>query len=81
MPIIEVTIAEGRTPAQLRELIHELTAGAHRALGAPASAVRVILREIPATHFAAGDVTLDERRRGALEQSHETADGGRHKER
>lgn len=64
MPIIEVTLAEGRTPAQLRELIHQLTDAAHRALDAPISAVRVVLREIPATHFAAGDVTLEERRHG-----------------
>lgn len=63
MPIIEVTLAEGRTPAQLRELIHELTAAAHRALDAPVASIRVILRETPPTHFAAGDVTLEERRR------------------
>ncbi|MFC4948673.1 tautomerase family protein [Pseudonocardia sp. GCM10023141] len=62
MPIIEVTLAEGRTPAQLRALIHALTDAAHRALDAPVSAVRVILRETPRTHFAAGDVTLAERK-------------------
>ncbi|NKQ52523.1 4-oxalocrotonate tautomerase [Amycolatopsis sp. K13G38] len=62
MPIIEVTLAEGRTPAQLRELIHQLTEAAHRAIDAPLPSIRVILRETPATHFAAGDVTLAERR-------------------
>ncbi|MCE0765766.1 tautomerase family protein [Pseudonocardia kujensis] len=62
MPIIEVTLAEGRTPAQLRALIHELTEGARRALDAPIPSIRVILRETPPTHFAAGDVTLEERR-------------------
>lgn len=64
MPIIEVTLAEGRTPAQLRALIHGLTAAAQEALDAPLDAVRVILRETPPGHFAAGDVTLEERRRG-----------------
>ncbi|MCO7191969.1 tautomerase family protein [Pseudonocardia sp. McavD-2-B] len=62
MPIIEVTLAEGRTPQQLRSLIHELTEAAQRAVDAPLRAVRVILREVPSTHFAAGDVTIEERR-------------------
>ncbi|AXK84517.1 tautomerase family protein [Nocardia farcinica] len=61
MPIIEVTIAAGRDPRQLRQLIHELTAAAQRALDAPLPTIRVILRETPPTHFAAGDVTLAER--------------------
>lgn len=61
MPIIEVTVSDGREPAQLRALIHELTMAAHRALDAPLSNIRVLLRETPATHFAAGDVTLAER--------------------
>lgn len=61
MPIIDVTISGGREPEKLRSLIAELTAGAQRALGAPPDAVRVIVREVPPTHFAAGDVTLAER--------------------
>jgi len=65
MPIIEVTIAEGRSPEELRQLIHELTHAAHRAVGTPVANVRVILRETPKTHFAAGDVTLAEREEAA----------------
>lgn len=61
MPIIDVTIAEGRSPEQLRALIHELTEGAQRALNVPVSTVRVIIREVRKTHFAAGDVTIAER--------------------
>lgn len=61
MPLIDVTIAEGRTPEQLRALIHELTTGAVRALEVPTTTVRVVLREVPRTHFAAGDVTIAER--------------------
>jgi 4-oxalocrotonate tautomerase len=61
MPFIDVTIAEGRTPEQLRALIHELTEGAVRALDVPTTTVRVVLREVPRTHFAAGDVTITER--------------------
>ncbi|RZL81705.1 MAG: 4-oxalocrotonate tautomerase [Rhodococcus sp. (in: high G+C Gram-positive bacteria)] len=65
MPIIEVTIAEGRSPEELRLLIHELTHAAHRAVGTPVANVRVILRETPKTHYAAGDVTLAEREKAA----------------
>ena len=62
MPFIDVTIAQGRTPEQLRALIHELTEAAHRAVGAPIANIRVVVREVPETHWAAGDVTLAERR-------------------
>jgi 4-oxalocrotonate tautomerase len=61
MPFIDVTIAEGRSPEQLRRLIHELTQAAHRALDIPLANVRVVLRETPKTHFAAADVTIAER--------------------
>ncbi|MBB2893382.1 2-hydroxymuconate tautomerase [Flexivirga oryzae] len=65
MPFIEVTLAQGRTPEQLRALIHELTAATERTVAAPKANIRVILREVPPTHFAAGDETLAERRAAA----------------
>jgi 4-oxalocrotonate tautomerase len=62
MPLVEVTLVEGRTPEQLRTLISKLTAAVVDAVGAPRENVRVVLREVPATHWAAGDVTIAERR-------------------
>lgn len=62
MPLIEVTVGCGRTPEQLRGLITALTAAAIEVLAAPLETVRVVIREVPATHWAAGDVTLAERR-------------------
>ncbi|GAA3587699.1 tautomerase family protein [Amycolatopsis ultiminotia] len=62
MPFIDVTITEGRSPEQLRALIKELTEAAHRAVDAPVESIRVVLRECPPTHWAAGDVTIAERR-------------------
>ncbi|WP_051857501.1 tautomerase family protein [Streptomyces cellulosae] len=64
MPLIEVTLVEGRTPKQLRSLIHELHGAAVRAIAAPPESVRVVIREVPPTHWAAGDVTIVERRAG-----------------
>lgn len=61
MPLIEVTLAQGRTPEQLRALLHKLTYAAHEALDTPVSTIRVVIREVPPTHWAAGDVTLAER--------------------
>lgn len=61
MPVIEVTMVEGRAPEQIRSLISALTDATTTAIGAPRPSVRVVVREIPATHFAAGDVTIAER--------------------
>ena len=62
MPLVEVTLVEGRTPEQLRTLISRLTTAVVDSVGAPKENVRVVLREVPATHWAAGDVTIEERR-------------------
>jgi 4-oxalocrotonate tautomerase len=65
MPLVEVTLTEGRSAEQIRALIHELTGAVERAVGAPAANIRVVVREIPVTHWAAGDVTIAERRNQA----------------
>ncbi|CRK56595.1 4-oxalocrotonate tautomerase [Alloactinosynnema sp. L-07] len=61
MPFIEVTLVEGRSPEQLRALISGLTRAAAEAVAAPLASIRVVVREVPATHWAAGDVTIAER--------------------
>jgi 4-oxalocrotonate tautomerase family enzyme len=61
MPLIEVTLAEGRSPEKLRALISKLTDAVVETGVAPKEAVRVIVREVPPTHWAAGDETLAER--------------------
>lgn len=66
MPLVEVTLVAGRTPEQIRALIHELHEAVVRTLGDEPSRVRVLVRELPATHWAAGDVTIAERTAGPL---------------
>ena len=61
MPLIAVTLAEGRSPEKLRALISKLTAAVVETGVAKKEAVRVILREVPKSHWAAGDETLAER--------------------
>lgn len=61
MPLVEVTLVEGRSAEQLRSLISGLTRAVVDTVGAPVENVRVVVREVPATHWAAGDVTIAER--------------------
>ena len=61
MPFIYVTLTEGRDPESLRALITALTDAVEQAVGAPRASIRVVLREVPTTHWAAGDVTIAER--------------------
>lgn len=54
MPLIDVTMIEGRTDAQKTDLIARLTEAAVTALGVPQESVRVILREVPGSHWGVG---------------------------
>jgi 4-oxalocrotonate tautomerase len=56
MPIIDVTLLEGRSHEQKQKLVAKITDAAVEALGAPRDAVRIILREVPKHHFAVGGV-------------------------
>jgi 4-oxalocrotonate tautomerase len=42
-------------------MISAVTAAVADSLGAPPASIRVIVTEVPPTHWAAGDVTLAER--------------------
>ncbi|WP_327152060.1 tautomerase family protein [Nocardia sp. NBC_01329] len=63
MPFVEVTLVEGRSPQTLRDLISALTHATADTTGAPLASIRVVVREVPSTHWAAGDVTIQERER------------------
>lgn len=59
MPIIEVTLLEGRSQAVKQRLIDALTDAAIAAVGAPRDNVRVMIWEIPPSNFAVGGVVKD----------------------
>jgi 4-oxalocrotonate tautomerase len=61
VPLVEITLVEGRSAEQLRALIRAVTRACVESVDAPLDSVRVVLREVPPTHFAAGDVTISER--------------------
>ena len=60
MPQIDVTISAGRTPDQIRAMIHEVHEAVVRTVAARPEHVRVVVREVPRAHWATGDVTLTE---------------------
>lgn len=62
MPLVEITLVEGRTPEQIRALMSATTEAVVASIAAPKESIRVVVREVPATHWAAGDVTIAERR-------------------
>jgi 4-oxalocrotonate tautomerase len=61
MPFVEITVASGRTPEQLRAVLREVHDAVHRALDAPEPSIRVVLREVPPEHWSSGGETLAER--------------------
>jgi 4-oxalocrotonate tautomerase len=65
MPLLQVSMLEGRAPELKEELIGALTDTVVRVLDSPRENVRVILHEIPSTHWGAGGVS---KHRQQLEQ-------------
>lgn len=61
MPIVQVTLTRGRPPEVIRSMISKVTEAVVEAGVAPRDNVRVLVHEIPAEHFAAGDTTIAER--------------------
>jgi 4-oxalocrotonate tautomerase family enzyme len=74
MPQVSITLAEGRTPAQIRELIHEVHAAVLRTVNTRPEYIRVVVHEVPRTHWATGDATLAEMDAAGAEQTGVTAD-------
>lgn len=56
MPLIQVTLIEGRAAQAKAELIRTLTEAVVASLHAPRESVRVIVQEVPAAHWGVGGV-------------------------
>ncbi|MEW2547693.1 tautomerase family protein [Streptomyces sp. NPDC047002] len=65
MPQVTITLGRGRTPRQLRTLLHEVHAAVLRSVDTRPEHIRVVVHEVPATHWATGDATLAELRAAA----------------
>ncbi|MDT3396524.1 tautomerase family protein [Streptomyces sp. B1866] len=61
MPLIEVTVAEGRSEARLRALMAAVHDAVRESLGVADEQIRVLVRQVPAHLWSAGGTTLAER--------------------
>lgn len=60
MPIIQIHLLQGRDPEAVSECAREVARTVHRCLGAPLDTIRVLVNELPATHWAVGERTRAE---------------------
>jgi 4-oxalocrotonate tautomerase len=64
MPLVQIHLAEGRTPEQKRALLEGITRTVQDTLGAPLASIRVWIDEFsPDDYMAAGELLTDKRAR------------------
>lgn len=63
MPIINITLLEGRDNAVVEEGMKEIAKTASKYLNAPLDSVRVIVNEVPRNRFAVGDTLKSDNNR------------------
>ncbi len=54
MPIARLSIMEGRNEEEVARLIAAVTEAIHQSLGAPHRNIRVLVEEVPLTHWGIG---------------------------
>jgi 4-oxalocrotonate tautomerase len=60
MPLIQISLVEGRDEEAIKYCIKEVARTVHRTLGAPLSTIRVVVQTVPPSHWGVGDETRDE---------------------
>lgn len=60
MPLIDITMAEGRSEAAVRALMTAVTDAVEQTIGARRDSIRVIVREVSTDRWANGGETLTE---------------------
>ncbi len=54
MPLVQVSVRAGRSPEKIRAMIGAVTDAVAESLESPKGAIRVIVTEVPWTHWATG---------------------------
>ena len=62
MPLIQVTLVEGRTPEQKQDFVRQVTAAAVAALGSAPESVRIVLQEVDPDNWVVAGETMAQRR-------------------
>lgn len=60
MPIISVTLAEGRSIERKRALVRAITSAVVETIGSKPEQIRVMINELPLDHYAVAGVTFGE---------------------
>ncbi|MCY9140455.1 tautomerase family protein [Peribacillus frigoritolerans] len=60
MPVIQIQILKGRDNEQIKVLIADVTKAAMKNLRVKSEQVRVLVIEIPDTHWGTGGLTMNE---------------------
>jgi 4-oxalocrotonate tautomerase len=69
VPLVQVSMAEGRTDEQKRALLQAITQAVHESLGAPVASIRVWIHEFgPHEFIAGGEIYADRQARLAAER-------------
>ena len=50
MPVIQISLVEGRDDESIKRCIKEVARTVHQTLGAPISAIRVVVQQVPPSH-------------------------------
>ena len=62
MPVIQISIIEGRKPEQIRGMIRDVTNAVAENLDAPVETIKVLVTEMAPTHYGSGHQTVAEKR-------------------
>jgi 4-oxalocrotonate tautomerase len=60
MPIVQINLIEGRSPEQITALIENVTDAVARSVDSQPSSIRVMVNEVPSTHWAVGGRSMKE---------------------
>jgi 4-oxalocrotonate tautomerase len=60
MPLIQITLVEGRDAETIKRCIKHVARTVHESLNAPMSSIRVLVHQLPANQWAVGDRMRDE---------------------
>ncbi|MBL4640073.1 MAG: 4-oxalocrotonate tautomerase [Kordiimonadaceae bacterium] len=61
MPIVQISLIEGRDDAVKARVIKEVTDAIEHAADVPRSAIRVLINEIPASHWGVAGIPKSEK--------------------
>jgi 4-oxalocrotonate tautomerase len=60
MPLVQIDLLEGRSEERIADVMREVTDAVARSLEIPTDRVRVIVRDVPRTHWAVAGVSYAE---------------------